>query len=72
MLKEFDRKLVLEDGAEYYGFGFGDKGDAVTEIVFNTSMVGYQEIVSDPSYTYQTVVMTYPLDRKSTRLNSSH
>ena len=61
MLKEFDRKLVLEDGAEYYGFGFGDKGDAVTEIVFNTSMVGYQEIVSDPSYTYQTVVMTYPL-----------
>ena len=39
MLKEFDRKLVLEDGAEYYGFGFGDKGDAVTEIVFNTSMV---------------------------------
>ena len=61
MLKEFDRKLVLEDGAEYYVFGFGDKGDAVTEIVFNTSMVGYQEIVSDPSYTYQTVVMTYPL-----------
>ena len=61
MLKEFDRKLVLEDGAEYYGYGFGDKGDAVTEIVFNTSMVGYQEIVSDPSYTYQTVVMTYPL-----------
>ena len=61
MLKEFDRKLVLEDGAEYYGYGFGDRGDAVTEIVFNTSMVGYQEIVSDPSYTYQTVVMTYPL-----------
>ena len=61
MLKEFDRKLVLEDGAEYYGYGFGYRGDAVTEIVFNTSMVGYQEIVSDPSYTYQTVVMTYPL-----------
>ena len=61
MLKEFDRKLVLEDGAEYYGFGFGDKGDAVTEIVFNTSMVGYQEILSDPSYTGQAVVMTYPL-----------
>ena len=48
MLKEFDRKLVLEDGAEYYGYSFGDRGDAVTEIVFNTSMVGYQEIVSDP------------------------
>ena len=61
MRKEFDRKLVLEDGAEYYGYGFGDGSDAVTEIVFNTSMVGYQEIVSDPSYTYQTVVMTYPL-----------
>ena len=61
MRKEFDRKLVLEGGAEYYGYGFGDGSDAVTEIVFNTSMVGYQEIVSDPSYTYQTVVMTYPL-----------
>ena len=61
MVKEFDRKLVLEDGAEYYGYAFGDRSDAVTEIVFNTSMVGYQEIVSDPSYTYQTVVMTYPL-----------
>lgn len=61
MVKEFDRKLVLEDGAEYYGYAFGDRSDTVTEIVFNTSMVGYQEIVSDPSYTYQTVVMTYPL-----------
>ena len=61
MLKEFDRKLVLEDGAEYYGYGFGDRGDAVTEIVFNTSMVGYQEIISDPSYTDQMVCMTYPL-----------
>ncbi len=61
MVKEFDRKLVLEDGAEYYGYAFGDRSDAVAEIVFNTSMVGYQEIVSDPSYTYQTVVMTYPL-----------
>ena len=58
---EFTRKLVLEDGAEYYGTGFGYGGDAVCEIVFNTSMVGYQEIISDPSYTYQAVVMTYPL-----------
>ena len=55
------RKLVLEDGAEYYGEGFGSERDAVCEIVFNTSMVGYQEIISDPSYTYQAVVMTYPL-----------
>lgn len=58
---EYNRKLVLEDGAEYYGTGFGYTGDAVCEIVFNTSMVGYQEIISDPSYTYQAVVMTYPL-----------
>ena len=60
-MREFDRKLVLEDGSEYYGYGFGDYAERVTEIVFNTSMVGYQEIVSDPSYTYQSVVMTYPL-----------
>lgn len=60
-MREFDRKLVLEDGSEYYGYGFGDTSERVTEIVFNTSMVGYQEIVSDPSYTYQSVVMTYPL-----------
>ncbi|HPZ00774.1 MAG TPA: carbamoyl-phosphate synthase domain-containing protein, partial [Clostridiales bacterium] len=61
MVREFDRKLILEDGQEYYGYAFGDPADKVLEIVFNTSMVGYQEIVSDPSYTYQAVVMTYPL-----------
>ena len=57
----FDRKIVLEDGAEYYGRGFGAEKDVVSEIVFNTSMAGYQEIISDPSYTDQTVVMAYPL-----------
>ena len=46
---EYNRKLILEDGEEYYGFAFGDTGDKVLEIVFNTSMVGYQEILSDPS-----------------------
>lgn len=56
-----ERKLVLEDGQEYVGFGFGDACDRVCELVFNTSMVGYQEILSDPSYTNQAVVMTYPL-----------
>ncbi len=56
-----DRKIVLADGSEYAGFGFGDRGDRVCEIVFNTSMAGYQEILSDPSYTGQLVVMTYPL-----------
>ncbi len=60
-MKSFDRKLILEDGSEYYGYGFGSMEDVVTEIVFNTSPVGYQEIISDPSYTYQTVVMAYPL-----------
>lgn len=55
------RKIVLEDGSEYFGTGFGHHCDKVCELVFNTSMVGYQEIVSDPSYTYQMVVMTYPL-----------
>lgn len=58
---EFSRKIILEDGREYFGTAFGDPGDKVCEIVFNTSMVGYQEIVSDPSYTCQAVVMTYPL-----------
>lgn len=61
MAGQINRKLVLEDGSEYYGSAFGDVRDKVCEIVFNTSMVGYQEIVSDPSYTYQAVVMTYPL-----------
>ncbi len=57
----YNRKLILEDGEEYYGFAFGYTDDKVLEIVFNTSMVGYQEILSDPSYTDQAVVMTYPL-----------
>ena len=61
MLQEKNRKLVLEDGSQYEGFGFGAAETSVTEVVFNTSMVGYQEILSDPSYTNQTVVMTYPL-----------
>ena len=60
-MKKFDRKLILIDGSEYYGYGFGSFKEKITEIVFNTSLVGYQEIISDPSYTYQTVVMAYPL-----------
>lgn len=55
------RKILLEDGSEYIGIAFGSEEDKKVEIVFNTSMVGYQEIVSDPSYTDQAVVMTYPL-----------
>ncbi len=61
MIRTYDRQLILEDGSVYRGYGFGAGGDRVCEIVFNTSMVGYQEIVSDPSYTDQAVVMTYPL-----------
>ena len=60
-MKEFDKKIVLDDGEEYFGYGFGANVESINEIVFNTSVVGYQEICSDPSYTYQMVVMTYPL-----------
>lgn len=61
MIPQKDRKIVLENGSEYLGVGFGDKTEKIIEIVFNTSPVGYQEILSDPSYTDQGVVFTYPL-----------
>ena len=61
MNRHYDKKIILEDGAEFYGYGFGAEGERIVEVVFNTSMVGYQEILSDPSYTGQAVVMTYPL-----------
>lgn len=61
MERKLDRKIVFEDGKEYYGYGFGAPTDRVCEIVFNTAMVGYQEVISNPAYTYQMVVMTYPL-----------
>ena len=60
-MERVKRKLVLETGTEYYGCGFGAACQTVCEAVFNTAMVGYQEIVSDPSYTGQGVVMTYPI-----------
>ncbi len=60
-MKPYDKKIVLENGKEFYGYGFGADKEAVNELVFNTSMVGYQEIISDPSYTDQMVCMTYPL-----------
>ena len=55
------KKLVLETGQEFYGTLFGADCRKVCELVFNTSVVGYQEIISDPSYAGQIVVMTYPL-----------
>lgn len=53
--------LVLEDGSIYEGFSFGSQTDACGEVVFNTSMTGYQEMLTDPSYAGQIVVPTYPL-----------
>jgi carbamoyl-phosphate synthase small subunit len=53
-------RLVLEDGTAYAGESFGSTADAIGEVVFNTSLTGYQEIATDPSYRFQIVVMTYP------------
>lgn len=58
---EYNRKIVLENGEVYYGRAFGSREERICELVFNTSMTGYQEILSDLSYTDQAVVMTYPL-----------
>ncbi len=52
--------LVLEDGSEFYGISIGSDGHSVGEVVFNTSMTGYQEILSDPSYARQIITLTYP------------
>lgn len=52
--------LVLADGTVFRGVSFGAKGVAVGEVVFNTSMTGYQEILTDPSYSKQIVTLTYP------------
>lgn len=53
--------LALEDGTVFEGEGFGIEGDVIGEIVFNTGMTGYQEVLTDPSYCGQVVTMTYPL-----------
>lgn len=53
--------LALEDGRVFHGWAFGAHRDALGEVVFNTSMTGYQEILTDPSYKGQIVTMTYPL-----------
>src|SRR5690349_3932837 len=54
-------KLALEDGTVYTGRAFGARGETFGEVVFNTSMTGYQEVLTDPSYKGQIVTMTYPL-----------
>ena len=54
-------KLALSDGTVFTGKAFGADGEFFGEVVFNTSMTGYQEILTDPSYCGQIVTMTYPL-----------
>ena len=53
--------LVLEDGSVFEGSAFAGEGEALGEVVFNTGMTGYQEVITDPSYKGQIVAMTYPL-----------
>ena len=57
----FDKKLILEDGSVYKGYGFGSDEEMTGEVVFNTAMTGYQETISDPSYNGQIITFTYPL-----------
>ncbi len=58
---EVQAKLVLENGTVFTGEAFGAAGESTGEVVFNTSLTGYQEILTDPSYAGQIVTMTYPL-----------
>ncbi len=59
--KIMDAILALEDGTIFKGIAFGATGERAGEVVFNTSMTGYQEVLTDPSYKGQMVAMTYPL-----------
>ncbi|OGI11022.1 MAG: carbamoyl phosphate synthase small subunit [Candidatus Margulisbacteria bacterium GWF2_35_9] len=61
MNKQNSAVLLLEDGRKFVGRSFGYHGEVLGEVVFNTSMSGYQEILTDPSYKYQIVNMTYPM-----------
>ena len=54
-------KLVLENGMEFHGKSFGFEKSISGEVVFNTAMTGYQEILTDPSYHEQIITMTYPM-----------
>ena len=55
------RQMLMEDGTVFTGTSIGSTRDMISEIVFNTSMTGYLEVLTDPSYAGQAVVMTYPL-----------
>ncbi len=61
LLRKMKAILALEDGSVFHGEGFGARASACGEVCFNTSMTGYQEILTDPSYKGQIVSMTYPL-----------
>ena len=61
MNREKKAKIVLEDGRVFSGVSFGSDGERYGEVIFNTSIVGYQVILTDPSYKCQIVTMTYPL-----------
>src|SRR3974390_1516670 len=61
IMADIPAKPGLEDGTVFTGRSFGAKGETFGEVVFNTSMTGYQEILTDPSYKGQMVAMTYPL-----------
>ena len=52
--------LLLENGDTFWGYGFGAKKQAIGELCFNTSFTGYQEILTDPSYTKQIITFTFP------------
>lgn len=60
MTDRFDARLILEDGALFIGKSFGARGETSGEVVFNTSLTGYQEVLTDPSYAGQIVTMTCP------------
>src|SRR5580704_15415163 len=60
-MQKLNAILALEDGSVFHGAAFGARTSACGEVCFNTSMTGYQEILTDPSYKGQIVTMTYPL-----------
>ena len=53
--------LVFEDGTKFFGTGIGHEGSAVGEVCFNTSITGYQEIITDPSYSDQIINLRFPI-----------
>ena len=65
-------KLILEDGSAFSGYSFGYPGNRSGEVVFNTGMVGYPESLTDPSYSGQILVFTYPLKSSISPIGMYH